>query len=79
MRRKLLRKRACKARREFEAGRAVLPRGKVIHRLVVTKLWINGRASEDREPTVKNVMTTKRKRLRSRPKGFVTKEVAVTA
>ena len=31
------------------------------------------------EPTVKNVMTTKRRRLRSRPKGFVTKGVAVTA
>ena len=48
-RRKLLRKSARKARREFEASRAVLPRGTVIHRLVVTKLWINGRASEDRD------------------------------
>ena len=40
--RKLPRKRA---RREFEAGRAVLPWDKVNHRPVVTKLWINGRAS----------------------------------
>ena len=49
MRRKLLRKSACEARREFEAGGAVLPRGKVILRSVVTKHWINGRASEDRD------------------------------
>ena len=48
VRRKLLRKSARKARRVFEAGTAVLPGGKVIHRPVVTKLWINGRASEDR-------------------------------
>ena len=40
--------RAQKARREFEAGQAVLPRGKVIDRLVVTKFWVKGRASEDR-------------------------------
>ena len=48
MRKKELRKIARKARREFEASRAVLPRSKVIHRQVVTKLWVNGRASEDR-------------------------------
>ena len=47
VRRKLLRKRARKARRGFEAGRAVLPRGKVFHKPLVTKLSINGRASED--------------------------------
>ena len=47
--RRLLRKRARKARRVFEAGRVVLPGGKVIHRPVVKKLWINGRAREDRE------------------------------
>ena len=39
---------AQKARREFEAEKAVLPRGKVSNRHVVTKLWVNGRASEDR-------------------------------
>ena len=38
---------ATKARREFEAGQAVLPRGKVVNRLVITKLWVNGRASGD--------------------------------
>ena len=37
VRRKLLRKRARKARREFEAGRAVLLRGTVIHRPLVKK------------------------------------------
>ena len=47
VRRRHLRKIAQKARRDFEAGKAVLPRGKVINRPVVTKLWVNGRASED--------------------------------
>ena len=42
MRKKELRKIARKARREFEAGRAVLPREKVIHRPVVAKLGVNG-------------------------------------
>ena len=86
VRRKLLRKRAHKARREFKAGRAVLPGGKVIHRPVVTKLKINGRASEDGDEWTEGVRahcekvtTTKRRRLRSRPEGLVTKEVAVTA
>ena len=49
VRRRHLRKIAQKARREFEAGKAVLPRGMVINRPVVTKLWVNGRASEDRD------------------------------
>ena len=49
------RKRARKSRREFEAGRAVLPRGKVTHRPVVTKLWINGRAREDRDEWTEEV------------------------
>ena len=51
VRRTSLRKVARKSRREFDAGRAVLPGGNVVHRPVVTKLWINGRASEDREWT----------------------------
>ena len=46
VRKKQLDKIARMARREFEAGRAVLPREQVIHRPVVTKLWVNGRASE---------------------------------
>ena len=40
MRNKELRKIARQARREFEAGRAVLPRVKVIHRPVVAKLGV---------------------------------------
>ena len=40
LRRKPPRKRTREARREFKAGGAVQPGGKVIHRLVVTKLWI---------------------------------------
>ena len=55
VRRKLLRKRARKARREFEAGRAVPPGGEVIHRPVVTKLWINGRASDHRDEWTEEV------------------------
>ena len=48
VKRRHLRKIARKARREFEAGKAVLPRGKVMNRPVVTKLWVNRRASKDR-------------------------------
>ena len=47
VRRRHLRKIALKSRREFEAEKAVLPRGKVINRPVITNLWVNGRASED--------------------------------
>ena len=55
MRRRHLRKIAQKARREFEAGKAVLPRGQVINRPVVTKLWVNGRVSEDRDEQTEEV------------------------
>ena len=42
VRRRRLRKIAQRARREFEACKAVLPRGKVIiNRPVITKLWVN--------------------------------------
>ena len=50
-----LRKISQKARREFEAVKAVLPRGKVINRLVITKLWVNWRASEDRDEWTEEV------------------------
>ena len=52
---------------------------------VVTKLWMNRRVSEGGDqteevtPTVKNVTMTKKRRLRSWPRGFVTREVVVTA
>ena len=49
VRKKQLRKIVRKARSELEAGRVVLPREKVKHRPVVTQLWVNGRASEDRD------------------------------
>ena len=55
MRRRRLRKIAQGARREFEAGKAVLPRGKVINLLVVTKLWVTSRASEDRDEWTEEV------------------------
>ena len=55
VRKKELRKIARKARREFEAGRVVLRWGKVIYRPVVTKLWVNGRASEDRDEWTEEV------------------------
>ena len=55
VRRRHLRKIAQKARRGFEAGKAVLPIGKVINRPMVTKLWVNGRASEDRDEWTEEV------------------------
>ena len=55
MRRRRLRKIAQRTRREFEAGKAVLPRGNVINRPVITKLWVNGRASEDRDEWTEEV------------------------
>ena len=47
VRRRHPRKIARKAK--FEAVRAVPPRGEVINRPVVTKLWVNGRPSQDRD------------------------------
>ena len=44
-----------KARREFDAGRAAIPRDKVVERPAVTKLWVNGRASEDRDERTEEV------------------------
>ena len=55
VRRRHLRKIAQRARLEFEAGKAVLPRGKVINRPVFTKLWVDGRASEDRDEWTEDV------------------------
>ena len=55
VRKKELRKMAREARRAFEAGRAVLPREKVIHRPVVTKRSVDGRAREDRDEWTEEV------------------------
>ena len=55
VKRRHLRNFSQKARRKFEAGKAVLPRGKVINRLAVTKHWVNGRASEDRDEWTEEV------------------------
>ena len=49
VRRKVLREKAQKARTEFDARAGALPSGKIIKKPVVTKLWVNGRATEDRE------------------------------
>ena len=49
VKRRVLRKKAQKARRELDARVWVLPRGKVVKKPVVTKLWVNDRATEDRE------------------------------
>ena len=77
VRRRHLRKIEREARRECEAGRAVLPRGKVINRPVVTKLWVNGRASVDgdewtekvRTITVDKVLRAQGKMLRNKANG----------
>ena len=55
VRRRHLRKTAQKDRREFEAGNAELPRGYVINRPVIAKLWVNGRVSEDRDEWTEEV------------------------
>ena len=44
-----------KKARELAAVKAVLQRGKVINWPVVTKLWVNGRASEDRDESTEEV------------------------
>ena len=60
-------KMAREARRELEAGRAVLPTKKVINRPAVTKLWVNGRASEDRDER-ERATRTQRASLKYKPK-----------
>ena len=69
VRRKHLRNIARKARREFEAERAVLPREKA----VVTKLWVNVRASEDSVEWTEEVRALYERcyddKARCRPKG----------
>ena len=46
-RKKVLRKKAQKARRDFDARMGALPRGTVVKKPVVTKLWVNGRNREE--------------------------------
>ena len=54
----------------------MLPRGKVIKQLVVTKLWVIGRVSEDRDWTeevraqCERCDDDKEEPLRCRPRGF---------
>ena len=79
VRRKLLRKGARKARREFEAGRVVQPRGKVIHRAVVMPTRIETSGQRMSEHTCEKCYDDKWRRQRCRPRGFVTKEVGETA
>ena len=73
VRRKSLRKRARTTHREFDAGRAASPRGKVVQRIAVTKVWANGRASEDRDECTEEVRAHCEKRCR--PRVLVTREV----
>ena len=46
---RILRKKAQKNCREFDARMGASPRDKIVKNPVVTKLWVNGRATEDRE------------------------------
>ena len=43
VKRRVLRRKAQKARREFDARVGALPRGKVVKKPVVTKIWVDGR------------------------------------
>ena len=65
VRRRHLRKVAHKVRREFEAGKAVLPTGKVINRRVVTKLGARDERTEKIRPIANAATTTKKKEWRS--------------
>ena len=47
--RTVLRKRARRARRDFDARVVALPKGKTVQRPIVQRLWINGKASEERD------------------------------
>ena len=53
--RKELRKKARKARREFDARVSALPTGNIVRRPHVKKLQVDGRASEDREEWMEEV------------------------
>ena len=58
-------------------------RRKLLRKSVVTKLWVNGRASEDRDEWTKEVRTHCEKCYgdtlqRCRPKGSVTREIVET-
>ena len=53
--RKELRIKARNTRREFDARVDALPRCKIVQRLVVKRLWVAGRASEDREEWMEEV------------------------
>ena len=81
VRRKLPRKSVRKPRREFDAGGAALSGGKVIHRPVVTKLWVRTEMSGQKksEPIVKSAMMTRWRRQRCRLRGSETREVVVIA
>ena len=81
-RRKVLRKKAQKARGEFDARMGALPRGKVVKKPVVMKLWVNGRATEDREEwceDAKNVtmINQRRRKNKLRESEYRGAEVAV--
>ena len=52
-RRRVLRKKAQIAGGEFDARMGALPWGKVVKKPVVTKLWVNGRATENRRNGVR--------------------------
>ena len=47
--RNVLRHKAREARREFDARVGALPKGKTVQRPTVKRLWINGKAGEDRD------------------------------
>ena len=55
VRRIALRKKAQTARRELDARMGAFHRGKVVKKRVVTKLWVNGRATEDRDEWIEEV------------------------
>ena len=86
VKRRVLRRKAQKARREFDARVGALPRGKVVKKPVVTKFWVNGRANEDREEWCEearlhceNAMMTNQRRRKYKLSAFEYSDAEVTA
>ena len=63
VKRRILRKKAQKARREFDARVGALLRGKVVKKPVVTKLWVNG---EEVRLHCENAMMTNQRRRKNK-------------
>ena len=86
VKRRVLRRKAQKARSEFDARVEALPRGKIVKKPVVTKLWVNGRATKEMEEWCEevrlhceNAMMTNQRRRKDKLSAFEYSDAEVTA